>query len=191
MTSAPAAGGRRGPLPGWLARRGPAALWMGHHGTPFTWAGIALLTAYTLSPTRPLALSIVTAVAVAGWLAAAAASLYHQRRLCARCMAAMPLDPQAAVAQWRPVLWWWHRHPVNLALVAAALGWVCYNLQAGVPAGGARAALAASWILVAALGWIGRRHGALQPWCPWCRDDEGDGDPAPEPDPTTPAARPR
>ena len=65
--------------------------------------------------------------AAAPWLAWAAAFLAdagrHQERPCERCIAASPLDPEAAVSRWEAALLLHHRKAAKVTALSAALAW--------------------------------------------------------------------
>jgi hypothetical protein len=112
------------------------------------------------------------------------AGLLHDSRPCIVCAAKLPLDPASAAGRARPALRLRH-------LAQDKLGWkiivvytaVLFGLPAGWPSNiwaiGSQAAIVA---VLLAVWW----HEKLQPWCPWCRHDDGDDSTKhqPEPDPS-------
>ena len=111
---------------------------------------------------------------------------HHQHRLCERCAAQLPADPQATSERWRPAFWFehskWRYAPsaVLIAFVAATWwvhGWPLWFYLAN------SALLAGIWVGYLAM-W---EHVRLQPWCPWCHWGEG-GDEEVSPETPVPSA---
>lgn len=98
----------------------------------------------------------------------------HNRQLCERCIAASPLDPQAAVRRWKAALRAAHARALQWGIVA---GWTV-KIVLGFALGhdtwlfAADAVLCAACAVTALSYWLHRR---LYPWCPFCRWDEGGG----------------
>lgn len=135
----------------------------------------------------------------AGWIGLAAffglmAALAHvaRARMCVGCAKRTPLDPQAAIerhswalfithlAAHRPLFTWlWLAGICGLGLAA----WAVTDVRL----------FYAPWdIVFTLLCYSEWRHHFLQPWCPRCRGDWGDGgDPevVPDPDPAEQATR--
>jgi len=127
--------------------------------------------------------TILVTLLLGSWLAGTA---QHTRSLCGRCAASTPLDPQAAVRRWRPVLKIMHsRRAACLSVTVAGLLIGSAFLPGGQTASPAiimacSGIAGATWLQIAST-----RHQRLQPWCPWCHwDDGGDEEVTPEvPDP--------
>lgn len=115
----------------------------------------------------------------------------HERYLCARCVGALPLNPQAAVE--RAIIHLLVYHLVACHVRPVRLG--AYLL--GVAAVQAMfldhrqdAAVTAVLLTLPFATFLGSalKHRRLRPWCPWCRsggggDDDGLEDPGPPHDP--------
>lgn len=154
-------------------RRDSLLLWLGHYSLWFLWAFIAVAVASTVSHWGFLAGSaaVLTVILIVAMVAGA----WHDLRLCERCIAATPLDPQAAVQRWRPVLRIYHHHRLRIATGLAAIAaftafpfvrhapWWLYSLAI------------TAFVIIGLLNTIQHRHRMLYPWCPWCRW-EGGGD---------------
>ena len=143
--------------------------------------GLILLGA-RLGPDLHDTLALLASALALVWILAQFA---HESRahLCARCLAAMPVDPGPAVARGRVWLRLYHGLtdspaglPVYLVVLALAylpsfLGWPGLDWL---------------WFLpITGFTWLSLRHHAVRPWCPYCRgwDDGGDHEPSPTPDP--------
>lgn len=120
---------------------------------------------------------------VAALWAAIYVSMLHTSRPCLVCAARLPLDPQAATERARPLLRLHHRSEPWLGyrpMLAYMAG--VFLLPPGWPLN--------IWMIVAMSALLGvlvaaTRHEKLQPWCPWCRrDDGGEDERMPEPDPS-------
>lgn len=133
--------------------------------------------ATTWLPHMPRIAAVAITVAMLGALAVI---LMHERELCERCISRIPLDPQKTVNRYRQALRAIH-HPKWL------LGSAIAPLIVG-------ASLPQQWwetktanSLCTVIGAIALfsvfRHQRLQPWCPFCRRDDGDDTPATIPDP--------
>lgn len=120
-------------------------------------------------------------------LSTTVASLWHQRDLCERCMAHVPLDGQkkAEKALWR--LKFVHRGWTVYAAVVIAV------LVLGVVFDPSGTAARIAWSCIDMFYMIANlnsmRHDRLTFWCPWCKDG-GDGDEEEVPDPTDDKNRP-
>jgi hypothetical protein len=174
----------------------PALMWAGHYSLWLTIPWIAVAFADDAAG-RPGWLAHL-ALAAWGilWFTLTIDSGYHYARLCERCAAATPLDPQAAVDRWRRVLRLDHRRRFVTAIILAAFIWalgVGYMLISGVHSVGLPAHHH-NWayllqdvpivLLIACYFVVNRIHRALYPWCPWCRwDGGGDHEGAPDPGP--------
>lgn len=168
-------------------RRDRLVLWLGHHSLPFLWVYVAVTV--VADAWHPGYISAAWGAATVIWFASFLAAARHDARLCGRCMAATPLDPQAAVQRWRPVLRAYHRRRFPVIVMAVFL----VTLPAGLllmqhKHGYAYAGYALNGIAYLAIGLmytVERRHRLLYPWCPWCHwNDGGDFEASPDvPDP--------
>lgn len=152
-------------------------MWAGHY------------SAYLFLPV--VAASIITSPLPAGFWAWATLPLwiawvfsliigegYHQERLCERCIASSPLDPQAAVERWRPALRWEHDRRLKLIVMLAVLAWIVgSNLVWKHMQPWWVYVLSALAMLVLGGSYIATyQHRRLYPWCPWCHWDDGGGE---------------
>jgi hypothetical protein len=176
---------------------GHYALWL---AIPFT----ALIIAADATG-RPGWLTWTEAGAQAAFIAALIISFtYHDAKLCERCMAATPLDPQAAVNRWRPALRLDHTRWLLLIVLIANLAWgqlTAYLFINGVHALGLPRHHA-PWayftqdipmvIIIVGYWTILRVHRNLYPWCPWCKWGRGGGpqEAVPDPDPEDHGVKP-
>lgn len=125
------------------------------------------------------------------WLGSFAVDFnYHESRLCERCIAATPLDPQAAVSRWKLLLRARHRRVFHVGVLGAIL--VCLVLRFTVASGAHWYGYVLDTIVlvpVIAMTVADLVHRRLYPWCPWCHWDDG-GDKEPSPDiPDVPVAQ--
>ena len=166
-----------------------AAMWLGHYSTLFLLAAVAASVADDAAgqPNGPVDWAMD-----AFWLAAIAAFMIdlgrHRERLCERCVAASPLDPQAPVDRWRPVLRLHHDRRAMLVVFGAILAWDF--VSAGLfkhPPSWVLAVDALVAVVIGASYAITWQHRRLYPWCPFCRWDEG-GEHEVSPKIPTPAA---
>lgn len=110
-----------------------------------------------------------------------AANLMHTRELCERCIGNLPLNPGAKAERNRPVLKTFH----------VARIWFVVGLAVFVGAStiAPRHSLLANvfstllWANCFAVSMIADRHRHLQPWCPYCRGDDGGDTPSEAPVP--------
>lgn len=154
-------------------RRDPLLLWLGHFSIWFLWAFIAVAITGDVShwgfltwPSGGMTIVMITAM-VAG--------VRHDFRLCERCIAATPLDPQAAVQRWRPVLQAYHRYRLRMAIGLAAIAAFIAVALVRHPPWWLPVLAVAAFVIIGLLNTIQHRHRRLYPWCPWCRW-EGGGD---------------
>lgn len=161
-------------------------MWLGHYSVYLMLVALAAALFAEATGTRILP-DLVSDLAWIAWMVSVFADwYYHESRLCERCIAATPLDTQAAVDRWRPVLWWNHQPGWRFTTLGASVAvslWI---------AGQAHLAWWAWVLVVAGLSSYGffflssLLHRRLYPWCPYCRwDDGGDEEvppdvPAPE-----------
>lgn len=155
----------------------------GHSAYVLLCAAIVVVIAMGLYPlpgvaalTVPLAVLVVV---LASWLA----MRRHDRSLCERCVAALPLNPAERAARCQRMFWVTHRGLEPRYLVPYLIVLIGSNFATSTPGRLAWAIIQSSMIyLILAYTW----HRRLQPWCPWCRGDGGGGerdDVAPPPPP--------
>ncbi len=118
--------------------------------------------------------------------------LYHDRRLCERCIRQMPLDITEQAAKHHRVLWMAHRPRVILAIMYADTA-ACFLLGSLSLDGYVKFPLASAYGLFLAYAYIMATHNRFRPWCPWCHPRGGGGhcQPDPEPDPVITPPRDR
>ena len=126
--------------------------------------------------------SLIMVIFMSALLVAVCAGRLHDASPCIVCAANLPLDPSAAAERSKPVFRVYHQ----------AMRWFGWNWMLIYAAG--TFLLPLGWplncwaIIFAAMGTVfvlsTLRHEKLQPWCPWCRDDGGEGEREPEPDPS-------
>ena len=79
-------------------------MWAGHHSIRFMIPAIVLIIAFTVAGHPGGDNGVLSWVVTVLWLAWFATLMvdqgYHDARLCERCIAATPLDPQKAVNRW-------------------------------------------------------------------------------------------
>ena len=122
----------------------------------------------------------------AWWLAfvpMAAHLIQHMHRLCARCAAHTPLDPEKEVRRWRPALRLCHVEAFYLIWLGV-IGLQALADETGSPGTLRYAGDAAATLVLLAFVVCVWRHNLLQPWCPWCNWPKGgEHEAVPDPDP--------
>lgn len=165
------------------------AMWLGHN-TYLLYLGAAsvFVTDDLMGQPQYSLMSWVTSVTAFVIIAAVFAQVaVHDRRLCERCAASTPLDPQRSVTRWKLLLRLSHVKRLTFALMAVLTVKLILE-QAFRPAGWLFAFDEATTAVlgVFVLSWWA--HSRLQPWCPWCHwGGGGDHEEAPEPDPAVSA----
>jgi hypothetical protein len=180
----------------------PALMRFGHYALWLVIPFMAVVIANDAAG-RPGWLTWAAGGAQFGWFGALFTNVsYHAARLCERCGRATPLDPQAAVEQWKPALRLEHRQGFVLVILAANLAW---TLAAGSLLVNGTHALGLPahhviWayllqdvpavLIISGFFLVERVHRDLYPWCPWCKWGKG-GPPelVPDPDPAGTASR--
>lgn len=166
--------------------REDTAMWLGHN-TYLIYLGAAavFITNDVMGQPQYSAMSWATSLAALVFLTSLFAQFtVHGRRLCERCAASAPLDPQRSVDRWRLSLRLAHSMRLTYALTAVLAAKILLE-QVFRPA---------LWLFsldeatttvlgVFAVSWWA--HGRLQAWCPWCRwGGGGDHEESPQvPDP--------
>lgn len=177
-------------MAGRLALPERPAMWLGHYSMLALLAAVMASLADDATGQRPGVAEWIAVAAWSAWMAASAADTgRHRERLCERCIAASPLDPQAAVSRWRAALRLHHSRKAMITLLSAVVAWDVIDGLLHQPPWWA---LALSALGTAALGmsvFVTWQHRRLYPWCPFCRWDGG-GPHEVSPDvPVTPVAR--
>jgi hypothetical protein len=154
----------------------------GHHGSELLVLSVGSAIAVGVYPppgllglTLPLALVVFV---LASWIL----MRRHDRRLCERCMAAMPLDAAAEAARMRRRFWAAHTGSEPRYLVPY-LAVVIGSSFAFETIGRIPWALIQSTMIYLVLAQA--THRRLQPWCPWCSGGGG-GTELPEQTPVLP-----
>jgi hypothetical protein len=143
-------------------------MWLGHYRLWLLWTAIGFAVANDATGNRNDWVSWAGAVTWAGWIIALLAAYGpHRERLCERCAAGTPLDPQAAVTRWKAVLRLQHRAAPMIAMSAASLlGVFAIAVFPRSPwALGLDAAAVVALGIPTVAGW---KHRQLYPWCPFC-----------------------
>lgn len=153
---------------------GPA-MWLGHYSTTLLLGAVAASVADDATGQSVGAVEWIAAVAWIAWIVAFMSDMgRHQERLCERCIAASPLDPQAEVTRWKPVLRAHHARGATVAVLAAIVAW---DFAGGFffphPAAWALALDALASVVLGASYVVTWQHRRLYPWCPFCHWDEG------------------
>jgi len=168
-------------------------MWLGHYQVYFLVAFLLLSAPPPVRGMPGFLLECLHWVSALAFAAAGFAGLaVHRKRLCERCISSAPvLDPQGAVDRWRLALRLGHKPVLLLAAVVPAIAVVIAGeFDRHLPS--ALFTWTAAWLMsvLAALNYATWQHQRLQLWCPWCpRDDGGEDEAAPVPDPGVPAVR--
>lgn len=150
---------------------------------------LTLWVVYTIASAAGVLPSLLWVPALAILLVMAVGDLHgYYGRICLRCMESLPVDAGQRVAQWRWLLWFQHR--VMRRRWGYFIGWfglvfveVAFRFALGFGTGEAHWTGAPLNVWVGVSIWSGWKHHRYQPWCPYCRwDDGGDREPSPDPD---------
>jgi hypothetical protein len=150
---------------------------------------LSILGGLTLDIARVKRESILGELWLIPILIGCAAVIGHYQILCERCMANMPLDGPQRAERRKIFLRLSHSMKLLVAiaiifLIVNVFDWAIRPLISDKPTRRLVEDLAVylpTMLLMVSI----QVHGRLQPWCPWCRGDGGDGEVerAPEPDP--------
>lgn len=171
------------------------------HKEPGRWsAALAHYAVWNLLVLAPITTTVgVLAVHLNGWwtIAYSAAhllmitllifSLHHATTPCMTCARRLPTNG-GELAEKR--MWWlkfWHRDSLWLfsySLAAWVMSWALADTVLG------RVLVGSAGTVLIALILLTRAHSRVQPWCPWCRDDNGNDVGSESPDPARNAPTP-
>jgi hypothetical protein len=165
-----------------------AAMWLGHYSTALLLAALAVSVADDAAGRPQGAVTWLVDAVWLAWIAAWMADIgRHQEHLCERCIAASPLDPQAAVTRWRRVLRLHHARAATVAMLGSVIAWDIASGMFRHPPAWAFALDALASVVLGASYAVTWQHRRLYPWCPFCHWDEG-GEHEVSPDVPSPAA---
>jgi len=169
-------------------------MWAGHYSIRIMIPALVGIIAFTVAG-RPGGdngvLSWIVTVAWLVWFVTVMLDYnYHEARLCERCIAATPLDPQKAVTRWDWVLRLFHSKKI---LFAVSLGLTVWFFAGPVLAHHHWWGYAISVVAFVLLGVLVTSihvHRRLYPWCPYCRwGGRGEEEEVvPDPDPAASAS---
>jgi hypothetical protein len=173
-------------------RENPYFMWGGHYAPRILAVTVIVAIASDLAGSPGFMTWPVAVVFTAGTAAFILDKMYHEPRLCERCITASPLDPQAAVDRWRQALRWEHGRRVKILLLLACVAWFFTAGFRGAHPGALYGAIDAVALLVLASSYVAMYvHRRLYPWCPWCHwDDGGPRELVPDPDPEDHGVKP-
>ena len=166
--------------------------WYGHHAWKFfiAWCAVGGLPLFL----TPVWVSVgVLPLLLLTWYA----MHRHDRSLCERCLADWPLDPEKAVAKHQSSLAQFHVVADRIFTTRRQM-WIITLVLLTIGIGSAFLpqflsdawGMLINWLVIPWLFLISYRHRQLQPWCPWCKDDDGGSfSPDPVPDPSVKADR--
>jgi ribosomal protein S27AE len=121
-------------------------------------------------PSGPAALSIPLALfvfVIGSWLM----MRHHDRQLCAKCAAAMPLNAAETAARYQRRFWMAHTGAERRFLIPYLVVLVGSNFATATTVGKLAWAIIQSSMIYLLLSHS--THRRLQPWCPWCSDGGG------------------
>jgi len=168
-------------MPGIAVPERPA-MWLGHYSLQLLWLAVAVTVADDATGQTSSVLEWAGVAAFTLWIVASMADGgVHRERLCERCVAATPLDPQASVGRWRRALRLHHSRKATGVMCGAVLAVsIAADSFRHKPAW-ALAASALVWVALGALNVIPLQHRRLYPWCPFCHwGDGGEGEVSPD-----------
>lgn len=168
----------------------PAIMRLGHYSTHLL-AGVIAVTIADDALGRPA--GVMSGLIGAAWcvwaVSMAADAGYHVHRLCERCIAASPLDPQAAVARWKAALRVHHSKPLMIGALLAVLGWFLLDGRIRHWSWWALGADAVAVTLIGLVNVADYKHRRLYPWCPWCHWGDGGSEEVSPDVPVVPVSR--
>ncbi|MDT4938238.1 MAG: hypothetical protein QOG80_1909 [Pseudonocardiales bacterium] len=153
----------------------------GHYSPELLIASIGLAIVLAFNPVGGLSGVAVPvglmAFIVATWLM----MRRHDRTLCERCMASMPLNPAEQANRYTRRFWMAHTGSERRFMIPYLIVLIASNFAMSTPGRIFWATMQASMIFLI-LSYS--THRRLQPWCPWCSD--GGGGSRHDVDPVTP-----
>lgn len=163
-------------------RRSNRALMLTGH---YSWVFLAVLVPVSLSSVftgqHYWELNLAGALCMTLWFAAlfVADKGYHDARLCERCIAATPLNPQASVDRWRRFLRLEHATGTQFGVFMVIFGLDIFLVWRHSWLSNVSDVLV---LVLLTLMYSGEYiHRRLYPWCPWCHwDDGGDVEVSPD-----------
>lgn len=148
-----------------------AELW-GHHAPDVLSLCVVAAVVIGLRP-PPAALAVTLPLALASIVLTSWVMLRrHERHLCERCLAALPLDASERAERYGRRLQLAHAGAQPAAVIAYLAVLIGTNFIPG-PVGRVSWVLAQSTLIYVIRSHV--THRQLQPWCRWCRED-GPGD---------------
>jgi hypothetical protein len=148
----------------------------GHFGPELLSVSVLAVIAYGLHPpvgpfalTAPLALLIFV---LGSWVL----MRRHDRGLCERCLAGLPLNAAEVAARYQRRFWLAHNLSRPRVLVPYLIVLVGSDFVA-TGAGRIVWAIVQSSMIYLIMSYT--THRRLQPWCPWCQGGDGGGEHAP------------
>ncbi len=170
-------------------------MWAGHHSIRLMIPAVVLVVAFTVAgrpggDSGPLSW-VVTAVWLTWFVTIMVDFNYHEARLCERCIAATPLDPQKAVNRWDRVLRISHSKKALITMTFLVVVW--FFTAPWITAEHhwwGNAINVAALLVVAVIVTTMHVHRRLYPWCPYCRwgGRGGQEEAVPDPDPAASAS---
>jgi hypothetical protein len=168
-------------------------MWAGHYSIRVMIPAVALIVFYNAAG-RPGGDNGVFSWVVSGvwilWFATVILDFsYHEERLCERCIAATPLDPQKAVTRWDRFLRLYHHMRVVKILTFAIIVWFFAGPWVGGHHWWAYAINVVAFLLIGVTFTMTHTHRRLYPWCPYCKwGGRGEPEVVPDPDPAASAS---
>jgi hypothetical protein len=143
---------------------------VGHHAPALLGAAIVAVVLAGLFP-PPGALGVTVPVALLAIVLASWVMMRrHDRALCERCVATMPLNPAERAALCYRRFWVIHHGTRPAFLVPYLIVLIGSNFATSAPGRLVWALMQLTMIYIIVAYTTHRR---LQPWCPWCSDDGG------------------
>jgi hypothetical protein len=142
-------------------------MWLGHFCILLVPAAVIASVADDAMGQPRGVIDVIVAAVWGCWIAAMLADRgVHQERLCERCVAATPLDPQAAVDRWRRVLRLHHERRAMFGMLGGVLAWDIVDGMFRHPPAWVLAGSAVTTVAYGAAFAVTWQHRRLWPWCP-------------------------
>jgi hypothetical protein len=162
---------REDPMPG---EERPAVMWAGHYSLAILVVVIGGLIALSAAGrVHGWRLDVTTVLTMAWLFILLVADPHHDRRLCERCAAATPLDPESAARHWHPAFIVAHSKIIKYIPMIFIVGLIAFTWHVkGQPLWEYVANSVGLFLsfLVYMSSW---QHTRLQPWCPFCNWGHG------------------